>query len=129
MRVVDGESTSTTRAGAPSSTPPKRSVSGNDVRDWHGGPGQGERGDLIAGGIRPDAAVGPTVAGLRLRGGVAAHLHTPVEKVHDPVLGHSGSRVETAFLVTIIAERRIGDLDHQERGRRMCVPVVPGRAP
>jgi hypothetical protein len=88
-----------------------------DLRDRDGGVRQRRRSDRAAAFHAQCCAVS---GGARL----AKHLDDRVGEIHDPHLGHAGARVQGQLDVTIVAVRRLGDLDDEHCVGRFC-SVLP----
>src|SRR5215472_12279512 len=73
--------------------------------------------------------VGPSVGGAGVGATLAIYLEHALGKIHDPIRWHAGARVETALVLAVEIQARLGDL-HQERGprgmRMAIVPKTPG---
>src|SRR5262249_9713527 len=74
--------------------------------------------------------VGPSVGGAGVGATLAIYLEHALGQIHDPGLWHAGTCVETALVLAVEIQARLGDL-HQERGprgmRMAVVPETPGR--
>src|SRR5437016_5836356 len=73
---------------------------------------------------RQQRPVGPAVERGGIGAGISIHLeHTSIQ-VDDPVLGHGGAGVETAFEVTLERQARCSDLDHESETRWLRLRAV-----
>src|SRR5919198_580563 len=98
------------------------------ISDAHGRGGRSERREVRARGEHLPAGVTPAERGGGLGPRLTVYLEDAVLEVEDPVVIEPGSGVETALVLPIEAEARLGHLNGENWTRGMR-PAVVVRAP
>jgi len=63
--------------------------------------------------------VDPSIDGASVGAALAIHVEHALGKIHDPVLRHAGAGVETALVLAVEIQARLGDLT-RSAGREGC---------